>query len=232
MQLIMKRISYLFLLAIVLPFTANAQMEHKFTGLVSIGVPLIKSAGNISAENIYYGYKSIPYLGVAILYNSSTHFGIGGNLRQLYTTKPNYEISHTSLGLLIKYNILPSDKKISPFVNAELSTGYMMISQKANTITEQPAALEDKTHVIVQEWERSYPEIKTGFGTYGAMLGIGADFTIKLKYGLFVSANYYLSDAHKTGAFKGFFEENKSTFNFLLMQAGVKFSFGKSKSIY
>lgn len=228
----MKRITNLFLLAMVLPFIANAQMEHKLTGIVSIGAPLIKAAGSVSAENIFYGYKAIPYLGIAVLYNSSTHFGIGGSLRQLYTTKPNYGISHTSLGLLLKYNILPSDKKISPFVNAEFSTGYMMISQKANTITEQPPAVEDKTHVIVKDWERNYPEIKTGFGTYGVLLGVGVDFTLKLRYGLFVSANYYLSDAHKTGAFKGFFEENKSTFNFLLMQAGVKFSFGKSKSIY
>ena len=215
----------------LVPAVSFAQLEHKATAYISIGMPFIKSAGPIAGENIYYGYKPIPYLGLGLQYNRSTHFSIGAVLRQLVTSKANYNLSHTTIGLTMKYNFLPSDKKVSPFGILELSTGYLYLSQKANNTVEKPIVVNPE-HVAITEQEKSYPEIKRGFSSFGVMLGVGIDFTLNLKYGMFVSANYFLSDAHKSAVMETHFEQNTSKFRFLMLQTGIRFSFGKSKSVY
>lgn len=227
----MRNYKLLILFLILFPVAGYSQLEHKVTAQVSLGLPLIKKAGPVNAENIFYGYKKLPYVGFGVMYNNSVHFSMGGMLRQLYTKKDFYSLSHTSLGLVAKYNFIPSDKKMSPFVTAELNTGYVVLSQKPNSTIEYPKVT-DQAHVAIVEQERKYPEIKTGFATFGALAGVGVDFTLKLKYKLSFSANYFVSDAAKNPGITVSFPENTSKLRFLLLQTGFSFSFGKSKSLY
>jgi outer membrane protein W len=225
-----NRIAFL-IAATLLANVSFAQLENKMTAYVFLGVPIIKKAGNIQAENIYNGYSPLPYLGLGINYNLNARFSIGANLKQLVTKKANYGLTNTNFGIGAKLNIIPMDKKISPFVYAEGNLGYITISQKANSSIENPT-VDDPEHVKITQQTRNYPEIKTGYSCTGAMVGVGLDFTLKLKYGVFVSANYMLTNADKTFTSKNNFAENTSKFQFLMIQTGFRFSFGKSKSLY
>jgi hypothetical protein len=208
-----------------------AQFEHKMTAYVFVGVPFFKKAGDIQGQNIFNGYSPIPALGFGINYNLSTKLSIGANINQLITKKANYTLSNTNVGVGVKYNFVPMDKKISPFVYMEGNMGYLIVSQKANSTWEYPV-VNDPNHVEFVKQLHNYPKQNIPITYLGAMVGVGLDFTLKLKYGLFVSANYMFTNASNTVTCVQNFEDNTSKFNFIMIQTGLRFSFGKSKSLY
>ena len=210
---------------------AMAQMENKVTLSASLALPMFKSAGEIQGENIYNGYGMLPSVRVGLQYNLNARFGLGPVLSQVYSSKPNYTLTQTSFGLGLKYNILPSDKKISPFVYVEGDLCYVTIAQKANSVQENPS-VDDKEHIKLIGQTRNYPEIKTGFSSLGAIVGIGSDFTVKSKYTLFLAVNYVLTNAASTYTSKNNFEDNTSKLQYLMPQIGIRFSLGKKKSLY
>ncbi len=207
------------------------QFEHKVTATVFTGVPFFKKAGGIQGENIFNGYASIPYLGFGLNYNLNTHFSIGANVKEFVTKKANYSLSNSNLGIGVKYNIVPMDKKISPFVAAEGDVGFMVLGQKANSTWEYPEASNDQQVTYVAQLH-NYPKVNTTATYVGAILGAGVDFTLKLKYGVFISANYMFTNAQSTSAIVMDFKDNTSKFDFFMIQTGLRFSFGKSKSLY
>lgn len=230
MQLI--KISALIIVLGLSSFTTSfGQLENKVTAYVFLGVPLFPSAGSIQGQNIYNGYAPIPYLGLGLNYNLNSRLAIGANIKQLYTTKSNYTLSNSNLGVGVKFNFVPMDKPISPFVSVEGNLGYLTVSQKANSTTET-VTNSDPNQVLITSQVRNYPEIKTGFSTFGVMMGAGVDFTLKLKYSFFVSLNYLITDASTTFTSQQNFADNTSKFQFFMPQVGVRFSFLRKKSLY
>ena len=65
----------------------------------------------------------------------------------------------------------------------------------------------------------------------GFMFGIGNDFVVKQKYGVFMSVNYMSTSAHEQALISEIYEENQSKFNYVIIRAGVKFGFLRSKSL-
>lgn len=224
--------NYIYIFCIcLLSNLAMAQMENKITLSASLALPMFKSAGEIQGENIYNGYGMLPAVRVGLQYNLNARFGLGPVLSQVYSSKPNYTLTQTSFGIGLKYNILPSDKKISPFVYLEGDVCYVTIAQKANSVQENPS-VDDKEHIKLIGQTRNYPEIQTGFSSLGAIVGIGSDFTVKSKYTLFFAINYVLTNAASTYTSKNNFEDNTSKLQYLMPQIGIRFSLGKKKSLY
>jgi len=209
-----------------------SQLERKLAITAAVAMPSFSAAGNIQSENIYKGYSGLPGLRVGLQYNFNHNIGVGPIVSQYFGSKPNYNLTMTQFGLGVKYNILPFDKVISPFITAEADLNYVTVSQKANSVTEVPASNSDKEEIVLTSQVRNYPEIKTGFGNTGVVLGAGTDFTLKKKYTLFVSASYLVTNALKTFTSTSLFTENKSDLRFLILQLGMRFSFGQSKSLY
>lgn len=209
-----------------------SQLEHKFAITAAIATPVYGSAGNIQSENIFAGYSSIPGVRVGLQYNLNHYFGFGPVVSQYFGSKENYSLNTSQLGVAFKYNIIPFDKTISPFITLEADLNYITISQKANSVTEKPAASSDVEQIVITSQERNYPEIKTGFASTGIIIGAGTDFTLKKKYTLFVAANYVLTNSSSTYTTTSLFPENKSSLSFMLFQIGMRFAFGQSKSIY
>ncbi|HAR19414.1 MAG TPA: hypothetical protein DCR46_02055, partial [Cytophagales bacterium] len=168
----MKKTS-LILLFVAHCFSAWAQFENKISISAAIGIPFIKSAGIIQAENIYYGYGKIPTLKIGMQYNIKPKFGLGPVIGQLYSTKPNFKLTVSSFGIGAKYNFVPFDKKISPFLYLEGDINYVTISQKANSVEENPE-VDDKEQIMIVSQIRNYPEILTGFTCMGVVLGAGS----------------------------------------------------------
>ena len=220
-----------YILILIVATNAIAQLENKASISVSFGVPFIKSAGSIQAENIYYGYGKVPVLKVGLQYNINHKLGVGPVVGQFYSTKPNYKLTVTSFGLGVKYNIIPFDKKVSPFIYFEGNLNYVTVSQKANSTQENPVQ-DDKEQIRIKTQTRNYPEIQTGFSSLGAIAGVGIDFTLNKKYTVFVGANYYTTNAAKTYTSRNNFEDNTSKLQFLMAQLGLRFSFGQKKSLY
>ena len=211
---------------------AYAQLEHKFTFTAALGAPFYAKAGDVQGENIYAGYSSIPGIRLGMQYNLNDHFGFGPVVGQFYGTKANYSLTMSQVGIALKYNIVPFDKVISPFITLEGDLNYITIAQKANAATENVSSSADPDQIQVNKQIHNYPEIKTGFASTGLLLGAGSDFTIKKRYTLFGSLNYVLTNSSESYTSKSLFSENKSKLDYFLVQVGIRFAFGQSKSMY
>jgi outer membrane protein W len=224
--------SLLFILFISYSVLGWAQLERKIALTAALGTPFYNKAGAVQSENIYTGYNSIPGVRVGLQYNINHFIGIGPVLGFSYGTKPNYSMATSQVGLAAKYNIIPFDKAFSPFITVEVDLNYITISQKANAATETPTVNDDPQHIIPTSKVHNYPEIKTGFTSTGAIIGVGTDFTLKKKYTLFTSINYVLTNSASSYTSTSLFPENTSKLNYMLLQVGMRFAFGQSKSLY
>lgn len=227
----MKKIILISLL-IINASIGYSQLERKFAITAAIATPVYSSAGDIQSENIFAGYSSIPGVRVGLQYNINHYFGFGPVISQYFGTKQNYSLNTSQFGLAFKYNILPFDKTISPFISMEADLNYITVSQKANSVTEKPAAGSDVEQIVITSQVHNYPEIKTGFASTGVIIGAGTDFTLKKKYTLFVAANYVFTNSSNTYTSTSLFPENESSLNFMLYQIGMRFAFGQSKTMY
>ena len=136
-----------------------------------------------------------------------------------------------SLGF--KYNFVHNDTPVSPFIYIEGNLSYMYLEQQeAAGDFDIEIAESSPEDVDYNTFEKSYLLIKvTMFPVIGYMVGAGVDFNIKQKYGLFISANYTATNAHQHASIEKSFPQNESKFNFVLIKAGVKFTFLKNESL-
>ncbi len=231
---------YILLIALALgTFAAQAQFENKLTGYAYFGLPFYGKAPATESPStqMLTGYKPVPYLGVGALYSFNTKFSAGVNLRGMTTYKNfgdngRFQMSDFGMNLVLKYNIIHNDKPISPFIQLEAGGGITRLVQDSATVNVSSPADLDPEHIAYEgEQQLKLPRITNNYFTQSVMIGAGVDFVIKQKYGVFVSANYLLNNADRNSQLQEDFPENESKLNFLMIQAGIKFSFLKSKSL-
>jgi outer membrane protein W len=197
------------------------------------GLPLFsKDKGGEAFRNVFKGYKPLPYIGFGLDYSFNLHFSIGPTIRFLYNSKSNYKIPNTTIGLEAKYNFLPNDKKISPFVVAEFNSSYMSISQNAFSEITNLELVQNSEEVKAVQVLKEYKEKSVKLNNVsGICMGIGSDFMVKQKYGMFVSINYMATSAHNQAKLKEIYPDNESKYSYFLIKFGLKFGFLRSNSL-
>lgn len=231
----MKTINYFCLLIFVLSgFLSHAQFERKLNTHAYLAVPFLQKSNNVRSESIFENYGSTPYLGFGLNYAFNTKLSAQIDLRFLYTSKLEnvYSISHTSLDWQLKYNIVHNDKPFSPYGIFGFNTGTLYLVQKENSEENNTFEQKDGENVKLIRVEKRNPEIKfTMFPSIGILVGVGLDMTFKKRIGINIGALYQTSNIHQHVLLDEFFPENSSTFNFVMIQAGIKFSFLQAKKI-
>ena len=229
----MKKTTIYLILFLGFSFSAKAQFENKLNLFAYTGLPIYKAEdGGQAFKNVFNGYKPIPYIGLGLDYAFNLHFSIGPSVRLMYASKSNYTIPNTTLGLEAKYNITPKDKKISPFIVSEVSVTYLSITQEAFVEESSDVVQSESTHatqtgLVVPYQERS---IKLG-NIPGLTLGAGVDFTVKQKYGMFVSMNYMFTGAHNHAKLLEIYPDNTSKYSYFLIKLGLKFGFLRNNNL-
>ncbi len=213
--------------------SAFAQFENKLNAVVFTGLPIYTSStGTNPVENVFNDYKSIPYIGIGLDYGFNNHLSIGPNFRFLYAIKDGFSVPTTTFGLEMKYNFMPSDQTISPFISGEFNLTWMSIVQDEINTTQEispegQTGIIHTTNVIYKPATSFRLDNVSGF-----MIGFGSDFMIKQKYGIFISLNFMSTTADKQALVAELYNENQSKFAFFVIRGGIKFGFLKSKSIF
>lgn len=210
-----------------------AQFENKLNAYVYSGLPIYKSdKGNEAFRTVFNGLRPLPYLGLGLDYAFNLNLSIGPSVRVLYTSKENYRVPNLTAGLEVKYNFVPNDKTISPFIVSEFSVSYLKITQDAFSETFTETVREDDAHVRQDELRIDYAERSFNLDNVsGLTLGLGSDFTIKQKYGMFVSLNYQFTSAHNHAKLQEVYPDNESKYNFFLVKVGLKLGFLRNKEL-
>lgn len=228
----MKRI---LLISIVLAagFASNAQFENKLNAIAYTGLPLFsKEDGGQAFKNVFNGYKPLPYIGFGMDYAFNLKFAIGPSVRFLYNSKSNYKIPNTTIGLEAKYNFVPNDKKISPFIVSEVNVSYLSITQNTFYETTSTEVQESPQEVTQTGTIKEYKERSIKLSNVpGLTVGLGSDFTLKQKYGMFVSFNYMMTGAHNQAKLLEVYPDNTSKYSYFLIKLGFKFGFLRSNSL-
>jgi hypothetical protein len=230
----MKNIYYLLFFGLVFTYQVSAQFENKVNTHASIGVPIFSpETGDVASEEVFAGYSSLPSFSFGLNYAFNTKFSFQSDLRLMYTTKTSvYSITDVTVDLMLKYNFVHSDKLFSPYIIGGMNIGTLYLVQQEHDEYQpgrEPASVEDTQNNGVTV---SQPETKfTIFPAIGITGGVGVDFTLKKKVGLFVNGLYTMNNAANHVLVKESFPNNYSTWGYFLFQVGVKFSFIKSKSI-
>lgn len=222
------------LIALMMALGAQAQFEKKLNTHLFLGVPFIGAQEGTVSQSIYTGYGMTPYFGGGVNYALNNRLSTQGDIRMLFTSKESgiYKLYHVTIDLQAKFNFVPADKPVSPFVIGGITLGSMHVFQKANTevVTEFTTA-DDGSSVEYSSLTVENPLIKfTMFPSLGLVGGAGVDLTYNKTIGLTFAAIYSTSNIHNNIMMKQYFPENLSEFNLLYLQAGVKLSFLKSKS--
>jgi len=234
MQLIPK---VLFIPLLLISSSAMAQFENRINLYAGLGVVPFQPDAQVQTETIFQGYRSVPFFHGYLGYSVNRKLALGGTFRQLITSKDNYVLSNSMIGFGIKYNFIPFDKSISPFVYADLGVNYTYLSQQQNTKTIKVEPTDNPSDVTVDEITLQEPELQLNiFPSFSAMIGAGAEFTIKRirkkNLGLFLFGGYSLSNTASKNNVTELFTRNNSEFNYFLICGGLRFSFLQRKSLY
>ena len=225
------------ILAFVCTISINgfSQFENKVHTSVFLGLPRYspKQSGP-TFQNVFNGYKPLPFLGVGLEYAFNTKLSFGANLKFIAPTKENHRILTGNLGLGLKYNLTPSDRAISPFIYSEMNFSHIIINIDGYTesFSEVEDYSADETHATPTNWESIVEESETVLSpVLGYMVGVGLDFTLAKKYGMWVSINYLGTDAHNHANVATTYQQNTSKYAFFVLNVGFKFGFLQSKSL-
>ena len=222
--------------AVFISSLATAQLENKGNIYLQLGFPVFEEATANPSESIFTGYNSVPYFGAYALYSFNSRLHAGGSLKILVTNKTNYSFSNTSFGAVFKYNILPVDRAISPFVLVEGNINYSYVSQTESTLTVTSIEQGEDEEIIVDQVEYEQPEIKVGvFPVLGAYASVGVEFTpgsANKNLGFFLSGDYYLNNVHTQDVIVEKFPNNVSEFSYWSISVGVRISFLRQKDLF
>ncbi len=216
---------------------AQAQFENRVNLYIGLGTTPFAPDQSIQTESIFNGYRTIPFVQAYLGYSVNRSFSIGGTFRQLVSTKDNYVLSNTSLGPALKFNFLPYDRGISPFVYAEIGINYTYLSQSQNTrVVQEPPPIDPK-EIRINEITVREPELQLNiFPTFSGLVGAGVEFNIKKNrkktFGLFLMGGYSLSTTAESNQVKENFPQNNSGLNNFIISGGLRFSFLRKKSLY
>lgn len=217
--------------------TAFGQFEQRLNLYVGIGITPFQPDQLIQTETIFQGYRTTPVLHTYVGYALNRKLAMGGSLRQIVTSKNNYLLTNTCVGYGTKYNFIPFDKPVSPFVYAEVGINYTFLSQAANSQVVAFPPPGNPIDILVTNATLQEPEIQVNiFPSASALLGAGAEFTLKRvrkkSLGFFVFGGYVFSSTARAKNVLEYFPRNESKFNYPFICAGARFSFLQRKSLY
>lgn len=222
----------------VLPIVATAQFERKVSLYVNTGIAVFPGSEKINqqngqATNIFGAYKPAPMLGGAILYAIDGHFSAGGSIRAMRSVKPYSSILVNSVGGIVKYNIIPSDKKISPYVFFEGNLSFVSIAQKSHNSSFTPSNQGNSDTIPVSTINTTYTTFNVLFApTFGIYSGGGVDIQVSEAFNLFVQLGYNECFARNTRLIRDNFSSNSSNLSYWNAAIGVRLNLFKKKTFY
>lgn len=190
----MKNIFYFLLLGF---FVSHAQLDQYqvYTGLIQF-----KKNSDIDIrgidKNAFAKFKDTPLIGVgfSMFVNDNVRLGANFEGTPLPANKKNYSMSFFSINPTANFHIIPFNKKVSPFISANLNFSFLNFSQKAHIETIYPSkqySVSSTSNPIIISEEISKPYFKMKYQPIaGGGLGLGVDFKIKKHFGLVIVANY------------------------------------------
>jgi len=125
------------------------------------------------------------------------------------------------IGVAPKYYLLEG-KKWNPFIYAGITFNYTK-----STFEDRQYEARKQLNILSIEDSPSDPYLEKSFGL-GLLSGIGLEYLLTDKLGFYASASYYNILLNKNN-FKT--EEQRENFHSLTLQAGIRFSFIKSKDL-
>ena len=235
----LSNIFYLLSLTIICPLSVMGQFERKVSVYASVGVSGFSknqtNIGNNNEPNVLIGYKASPTVGVAAFYALDGHLSVGGSLRFLWATKSQYRVFANTIGAEIKYNIIPADKKISPYVFFEGNLSFNSVKQ-ANYVETRTypnstnAGSNDTAQVTTQHI--TYQAVNLKFvPAFGMFFGGGVDIKVKETLNFFVQAGYNTTYLKGNNLVKDNFNPN-SNLSYLNVSVGVRLNLFQKKSFY
>ncbi len=234
-----------FFIAIVISLLASsvqAQFGRKatisgFVGTMVTGNEKVNTSSTTS-QDIFGSYKPGIVVGGALFYNVTKLLAVGARARYVNTSKTDYSINQFTIGVDGKFNFLPSDKKLSPYIVAEANLSLTGVNQTANVTPTNPASSiydpgGNPKYITVTQVDTYYPTASVSFvPLLGYAAGAGLDIRVSEAVGAFVQVDYSSSLAKNQGTIKKYFPNNTSNFSYILISAGLKFNLFKSTSLY
>gem|GEM_PF-5059266 len=231
----LNRFFYLGILIFLLPLSVMGQFERKVSVYANVGASAFSSTkAGTDANNALRAYKFSPNIGVAALYALDGHLSIGGSLRFLWGTKSKYTLLSNNLGAIIKYNILPSDKKLSPYVFFEGDLSYSSIKQATHTGSDTSGVTpsdQGASSVTINSKTITYSGQNVAVPAFGTFFGGGVDIKAKETLNLFVQVGYNITYLKGIQDIKHYYAAN-SNLSYLNISVGVRLNLFQKKSFY
>jgi len=220
----------------MLPAAVMAQFEKKVSVYIDAGVTASPKSERLNTKgqptDIFGAYKSGQLVGGAILYSLDDHFSVGGSVRAMRAAKPYYSLLVTSVGGMAKYNILPSGKKISPYVFFEGNLSFVSMGQKNHISNYQPPGSTADT-VPVANIKYTYAAYNLFFvPAFGIYSGGGVDIRLKESLNFFVQAGFNECFAKNAKLIKANNLSNTSNLGYWNLVVGIRLNLFKKKTFY
>jgi len=222
----------------MLPLSVLGQFERKVSVYAFVGGDGF--SGNLNRnlterpQNMFAKYHPAPAVGVAAFYALDGHLSVGGSLKAFLTSKTASRLFQSSIGADIKYNILPSDKKISPYVIGEINLSFNSIKQNnyVEDITPPNGANSSNT-VQITDYKVQYTAFNLIFiPAFGTFFGGGLDVKLKETLHFFGQVGYNSSFIKGNSLLKNVYASNNSNLSFLNISVGVRLNLFQKKTFY
>jgi len=212
------------------------QFERKVAVYASVGYSGFsqnKKSTN-DAQNALSDYKSGQTLAVSAFYALDGHLSIGGSLRFLLAEKSYYTIFSNTLGASVKYNIIPSDKRVSPYVFFEGNLGYNSLKQNSHSSTVTVAVPgADPGSIKYIQTTTNYQSVSSKFvPSFGIFFGGGADIKVHETLHFFVQAGYNTTYLKNNSTINSHFNNPNSNLSYLNISVGVRLNLFQKKTFY
>ena len=220
----------------MLPVAVMAQFEKKVSIYLDAGAAILPKSERLNAvgqpTNIFGSYKNGFLLGGAILYSLNDHFSVGGSVRALRASKPYYSLLVNSVGAMAKYNILPSAKKISPYVFFEGNLSFVSMGQQNHIANYQPhSPTADTVHVANIKY--TYAAYNLYFApAFGIYSGGGLDVRLKESLNFFAQVGFNECFAKNAKLIKQNNLHNNSNLGYWNLVVGIRLNLFKKKTFY
>lgn len=220
----------------MLPMAVMAQFEKKVSIYLDAGAAILPKSERLNAvglpTNIFGAYKNGITLSGAILYSLNDHFSVGGSVRALRAAKPYYSLLVNSVGAMAKYNILPSAKKISPYVFFEGNLSFVSIGQQNYVSNFQPGS-SPNPDAQVSNIKYTYAAYNLYFApALGIYSGGGVDVRLKESLNFFAQAGFNECFAKNAALIKKNNLSNTSNLNYWNLVVGLRLNLFKKKTFY
>jgi hypothetical protein len=232
---------HIFFLIIVLVSVigAKAQEQKKVSLNAMMGLSFLPKSEKIAPsglpKNIFGGYPWSGIAGIGLNYRLGEKIFLFENLIFLHSAKPSFSFSAGTFKTGLKYNILPLNKKISPFIFGSVDVSLLFLNRKENSRDYFPDSLSNTIGQGYGATKITYNEEKLNLSfvpAIGASAGVGIDFKLSHKVSIFLAYSYNTCLASKSASIKENYFYNKSDFTYGMVNAGLTLHlFRKSKQL-